>query len=396
MGAARGRGPAKGGSRARFGMIRALPSGRFQASYVGPDQRRHNAPTTFVTKGDAGKWLSLVEADIITSRWRPPEAAKPTTETFGAFAARWLAGAELKPRTRDEYRRLLEDLAETFGDMALTGVTAASVADWHAGLPQGRRTGNAARYRLLHRIMQAAVVDTGVHGVTANPCNQPRWGKGPADRPIRPATVAQVETIAANMPPGLACAVHLAAWCGLRLGELAELRRGDVDLGAGLIRVERSVQWVAGEKGPNGHRTYHPVIGPPKSDAGVRTVTIPPHVRPLIAAHLAEHVDPDTDALIFCAPEGGQLRSAAVFRPYSKARAAAGRPDLRWHDLRHTGATFYTEAGATLKESMAYLGHSSARMALHYQHVADERPAELAERLSRMAGWVSPTGESEE
>ena len=82
-----------------------------------------------------------------------------------------------------------------------------------------------------------------------------------------------------------------------------------------------------------------------------------------------------------------------VYRP---ARAAAGRPDLRWHDLRHTGATLAAQAGATTRELMDRLGHSTSTMAMRYQHVADDRPAEIARRLSMLAdqGTGSTSGDN--
>lgn len=375
-------------TRRRFGKIRKLPSGRWQASYIGPDQIRHVAPTTFVAKTDAGKYLALVEAQVITGKWAPPQTAAPTRETFTDYAGRWLAHADLKPRTRDEYRRLLDDLAPTFGKTPLVAITPAQIEAWHAGLPEARQTGNAHRYRMLHRVLQAAV-DDDTMPVKVNPAQHPKWGKAPAERPIRPATPAELDTIAARMPASLECAVHVAAWCGVRLGELAELRRKDLDLAAGTIRITRSVQWIKTDADDGGN-TYRPVVGPPKSDAGVRTVTVPPHVLAKLAAHVAEHAERGRDGLVFTAPAGGPLRSGSLNRYFGPARKAAGRPDLRWHDLRHTGATFYAQAGATLRESMAFLGHSTVAMAVHYQHVADDRPAALAAKLSAMAGWEAP------
>ena len=77
-----------------------------------------------------------------------------------------------------------------------------------------------------------------------------------------------------------------------------------------------------------------------------------------------------------------------VFYP---AREAAGRPDLRFHDLRHTGATLAAATGATLAELMARLGHSRPGAAMRYQHAAAERDKIIAEALSKLAnGTVTP------
>jgi len=66
-------------------------------------------------------------------------------------------------------------------------------------------------------------------------------------------------------------------------------------------------------------------------------------------------------------------------------RTAAGRPDLRFHDLRHTSAVFAAQTGATLAELMARLGHSTSVAAMRYQHAAAGRDSEIAAALSRMA-----------
>jgi integrase len=88
------------------------------------------------------------------------------------------------------------------------------------------------------------------------------------------------------------------------------------------------------------------------------------------------------DGLLFPAANGGHLLS--IFGPWDKARKAAGRPDLRFHDLRHTGAVLAAQTGATLAELMSRLGHSTPAMAMRYQHVAQDRDTEIARLLSEM------------
>ncbi|WP_207915450.1 hypothetical protein [Micromonospora sp. 15K316] len=60
----------------RFGNVRKLPSGRYQARYPGPDGRMRNAPETFARKSDADRYLTLVEAQIARREWIDPERAK--------------------------------------------------------------------------------------------------------------------------------------------------------------------------------------------------------------------------------------------------------------------------------------------------------------------------------
>jgi integrase len=93
--------------------------------------------------------------------------------------------------------------------------------------------------------------------------------------------------------------------------------------------VTRGVTWIDGK----------PTIGAPKSDAGIRDVAIPPHLVPTVRQHLQDHVGWGKDALLFSTANGEQIGRGGAFRKYrERARKAAGRDDLRFHDLRHTGA----------------------------------------------------------
>lgn len=133
------------------------------------------------------------------------------------------------------------------------------------------------------------------------------------------------------MPEQYQAMVLLAAWCALRFGELTELRRKDITLAGdvyGTVHVQRAVVRVDG-----GFQ-----VTTPKSDAGQRDVEIPPHLIPAIHDHLDRFVGKGKDALLFPAAHGEHLAPASLYRKFYKARAAANRDDLPWHDLRHSGA----------------------------------------------------------
>lgn len=127
------------------------------------------------------------------------------------------------------------------------------------------------------------------------------------------------------------------------------------------------------------------IVGDPKTDAGARDVTIPPHLLPAVTAHLDAHAAPGPDGLLFPSVGGAHLSHGVFYKHFKIARAEAGRPDLRLHDLRHTGAVMAAQAGATTRELMDRLGHTTAAVSIRYQHVADGRQAEIARRLSAMA-----------
>ena len=147
------------GRRPGFGSIERLASGRFRARYPGPDGRRYTAPTTFVTKSEARGWLSLQHAEITRKAWAPPQTV-PTVVTFGGYAEQWLAQRDLKPRTREHYRKLLDQhLLAAFGPAALTSITPESVRSWHAGIGTKTPTLRAHCYGLLRTILATAVSD---------------------------------------------------------------------------------------------------------------------------------------------------------------------------------------------------------------------------------------------
>lgn len=372
------------GTRRKFGNVRKLPSGRYQASYTGPDKKRHNAPVTFQTKGDADTWLAMESAAITEHRWRPAPPPGPSPMTLDDYSARWLTERELKPRTRDQYRHLLDaKILPELGPRPIGELTAAEVKTWHMALDPAKKTTRAHAYALLRTILNTAVTD---ELIPANPCRIVGGSVTKRAKVIQPATLDELTALVANIPERYQALVMLAAWCALRFGELTELRRKDLNLTGGVVHVRRGVTWSTGDSKADPPVPSKPIIGLPKSDAGIRDVTIPPHLVPMLRNHIRDHAAPGPDGLIFPNTDGNHLHHGSLYKVFKPARKAAGREDLRFHDLRHTGAVLAAQSGATIAELMERLGHSTPGMALRYQHVATGRSAELARRLSKMAG----------
>ncbi len=224
----------------------------------------------------------------------------------------------------------------------------------------------------MKAILNTAVAD---EELIANPCRIRSASSAPRARDIRPATIEELRIIVDALPENRRPIALLCSWCAMRIGEVLELRRKDLDLKRGVVRVERAVARVAGRA----------VVGAPKSAAGRRVVTIPPHVVPALQSHLDSYVARGPNALLFPARDGHSHLQPTVFNDaFRRARRAAGRDDLRVHDLRHTGATLAAMTGATLAELQQRLGHSTAVAALRYQHAAQGRDAAVAEALSRL------------
>ena len=164
------------------------------------------------------------------------------------------------------------------------------------------------------------------------------------------------------------------------------LTRRSLDLHDGTITVVAQLQ----ELSKGGH-----FQGLPKSDAGRRTVALPDVLLPALASHLDTWVDPKPDALIFGGVNGKPLRRATFYKAWHKAVTEVDLPDFRFHDLRHTGNTLSAATGASTKELMARMGHSSARAALIYQHATKQRDAAIARGLSDTIIRLIPSFTSE-
>jgi integrase len=345
------------------GSVRQLPSGRWQARYRDDEGKLTPAPVTFDTKLDASAWLDGAGPREVEEQRADPALTE--------WAQQWLTQREIKPRTEQSYRWLLRDhILPPLGDVRLSKITPARISDWHAGLDATKATTRARAYTLLSAMLRTAV-DREL--IDRNPCKVRRGSVVKRTHRPKVLTGSELSALVEAMPERYRAMTLLAAWCGLRFGELTELRRADVE--GGRVHVTRAVVRVDGEV----------IVGEPKSEAGRRTVAVPPHVWPAVVAHLDTHVGPEPDALLFPARHGGWLAPASLYRVFYPARKAAGRPDLRWHDLRHHGATLAAQAGATLADLMARLGHSTPQAAMIYQHAAEERDAALAARMAVLA-----------
>ena len=361
-----------------FGSVDRLATG-YRARYYGPDGRRYKAPTLFSTKQDARGWLALRQAEIIKREWMPAGAQKPKPKrlTLAGYAEQWIAHRDLKDRTREHYRKLLDQhILPALGALPLASITADDIRAWHAKTAKGTPTLRAHCYGLLRTILGTAVTDG---KIPANPAVIRGAGSARRAITIRPASLPELEKITTAMPEQYQGMILLASWCALRLGELTELRAKDIDLDDGVIRVRRAVVRTAG-----GFQ-----VTTPKSEAGVRDVNVPPHLISALRDHMAKRVAPGGDSLLFPAAHGGHLAPGTLYRQFYKARDVAGRPDLRFHDLRHSGATLAALSGATLSELMSRLGHSTPAAALRYQHTARGRDKQIAAALSALAEGAS-------
>lgn len=359
------------------GGVDRLPSGRYRVRIITPDGRRVSVGT-HTTKRAAEAAYARSLTDQTDGTWTEPV---PTDITLAEYAPKWLdarltsRGEPLRPRVRDLYHGQLErHILPTLGGIACDRLTTATVRAWAARMrgPGGPGASTAAKcYRLLRSITTTAVED-GL--ATVNPCTIKGAGVEPSDeRPI--PTVAQVHALAQAIEPRFRCLVLVAAFVGLRKGELLGLRRCDVDLDAREVTVVQQRQLDR----HGGH-----LVGPPKSDAGRRTVTVPAVVIDDLRQHLTTYAQPDPEGYVFTGHKGGPLAPHVLQDAWADARSEVGVEHLHLHDLRHLSGTLAANTGAGTKELMYRLGHVSPQASLRYQHATRERDVAIADAIDAL------------
>ncbi|MCH8564733.1 site-specific integrase [Nesterenkonia sp. LB17] len=408
-----------------FGTVRKLPSGKFQATYIGPDHQRHKAHTTFDTKGAATSYLGRVKADIDREAWvSPEEKAQREAETqrladekaqleaealerdmtLTAFTQLWLTakasgktvsgrGArEVKTSTISTYRSRLEhDVLPVLGDLRMSELNDKNVGKLLDDLalqpskvnPQGRGNGVALP---VGRTLKALLSDAEREGYIAS---LPHMYL-PANKPVRArredsdvATQEQVKALHEAMPEQWRIAVLLAAYCQTRLGETLGLQRRDFehldDSTRALVKVRRQLNTKTGKLTDDGDV---------KSTSGERNLFIPSGILPTLRDHMDSHVEEHPNALILRSltpskRSKGEIASSSVFdRTWREVRDSLNMEGFRFHDLRHTGLTLYAQQGATLKELMYRGGHSDHKVVMRYQHSTQDRQLKLVQLMS--------------
>lgn len=355
------------GHKRRFGAVRRLPSGRFQARYPGPDGLMRTASYTFERKKDAEQWLTRTEAEILAGDWTDPTAGKVQ---FGEYAQAWLQERTLKVKTHQLYEGLLRlHINPTFGSMSVSEIQPHHVRRWHTELLGSVGASTVAKaYRLLRTVLNTAA-DDGL--IRRNPCRVRGAGvERPDERPV--LSVEQVLLLAGKIAPRYRALILLATFASLRWGELIALRRRNIDLRGRTVRVNESVSELK-----DGSR----VVDAPKSDAGKRTVAIPEAIVPDLRWHLQRFAEPGSSGLVFVGEKGAPLRRSNFSRPWARALKAAGLPAVHLHDLRHTGNTLAAASGASLRELMSRMGHGSSQAAMVYLHATSDRDRMIADAL---------------
>ncbi len=356
---------------------------RYEARLRGPDGTERSR--TFRTKKEAERFERAHHASIDSGLWIDPRAGRVSLETW---ATEWQRSVvHLRPKSRKAYDvNLRLHILPVLGHHELSKLTPSMLRAWLSDLNGKNGRGGkplapgtvAQAYRALNRVLSAAVADDVIGRNPLRGVKPPRV----ESEPMRFLTHEEVAFLADVIDGRYRSLVYMAAYTGLRAGELIGLRRANVDLLRRTITVIEQVQYIDGQY----------LVSTPKSAAGRRSVSMPKLVADELDEHLRVNADLSGAGLVFTAPAGGYVHiNNFRKRVWLPAVHRAGLEPLRFHDLRHTCASLAIAAGADIKVLQRMMGHASAALTLdRYGHLMPGQAESVADRLDQMARAAGP------
>ncbi|MEV4633316.1 tyrosine-type recombinase/integrase [Rhodococcus coprophilus] len=406
--------------------IREQTTGRFQARWYDDGGKRRSK--TFGTRTEAKRFLENIKADRNRGDYIDPSDAR---RTFREVAELWLGSRNLRPKTEQSYRTILEQrIYPTFADRAVGSITTMDLVAWITDLSlHGKRVGHNnkpakaespraerdARYReragrtsmgkplapgtvhnaarVMRQVLDAAVRARYLRGNPAHGLTRDDLPKAHRDTASTPyLSAGQVERLAVAMEETSGDAaygllVRFAAQTGMRAGECCGLRWENVDLLRGRITVAESISTVK-----NGDWT----VVPPKNGK-TRVVPIPPPLRDVLADLAAERAEAEAfapEAYVWPGPDGATTPLSwgrdFYLKWWKAAVAKAALPSaLRFHDMRHTTAALLIAANVPAKAIQVHLGHSSFKITMDtYGHLYEDASDHVANAMN--AAFAAP------
>jgi len=369
-------------ARSSWGTIRKLPSKRFQASYLGPDHKRHTAPTTFTTKTQARLWLDEQRLAIEKGTWKQIQVAQSAPETLKSYAESHIRlqtnsrGQNIRKNTKDTYTRLLALHLTEFHDLPLDKISKRQVDEWwHKKVKLGIFTTASKAYKLLHSVLKRAVAD-GL--IDENPCQIRGAQSLTTGKKKQIPTPQEVGQLINNIDPKYQLVLILMSYGGLRFSEATALTVKDLKIVGKDPNKHIEVQINKAVTESNGVFT----VAEPKSKASKRTIALPEQFTPLLAKLLLARKLSSESQLLVEAPKGGYLRNSVFRKALASAckRTGLSRIRISAHCFRHFAATTYLEAGASIADLQSWLGDSTQSAALGYVHATKDK-AQLANSM---------------
>lgn len=355
-----------------MGSVRRAPrnSARWEARYR--DLAGRQRTKTFPSRADAKAWLSASETDMLRGSWIDPRNSAARIELV---AQHWMkTGRSKRPGSIARDTSILENhILPVLGPSRVGSIRRTEVQrlvdDWSS------RFSPATTLRIYACLRSLFSYAENCELIARSPCRNIRL---PQAHP-REAQILDDQALArlADALGSSAPMLYLAV-LGLRWGEVAGLRVGDLDFLRGTITVTRQRT-----RGAKGRMVEHQ----PKTRAGHRTLSVPESIMSMLAEHLTQRgmSGDDPEALVFVSPDGEPLHySNWRRRVWLPARDRVGLGDLTFHDLKHTAATLLVEEGVNVKTAQVRLGHANPQTTLRiYAQVTEEADRAAAKKIGQ-------------
>jgi integrase len=325
--------------------------------------------------------------------------ALPGKITVAEYLHRWLQDYA-RPNTAPKTYRCYEDiirrhLIPILGTMPLTRLRPQHIQAYYSQALQtgrlDRQGGLSARsvlrhHQVLHTALRHAVKWQLLARNPADAVEPPRPGRHEL-RPVGPEEVRRLLSAADAKPHSTL--VHLAIMTGLRQGELLGLRWQDVDLGASVLHVQQTAQWLPRQGF---------IFRQPKTAKSRRAVALSPETVRRLRQHRQRQLEErlslgpayQDHGLVFATPLGMPIDPSNLRRAWGRIVKAAGLGHLRFHDLRHAHATLMLQQGVHPKVVSERLGHSGVGITLDiYSHVLPGLQAAAAAQLDSLVNGTT-------
>lgn len=358
--------------------------------------RRQHRVTTFRSEAEATRALEAVRLRLSAGRYQ-----REAVPTLAVYLEGWLDGANerLRPVTVDKYRSMLQAYvcSRDVGATRLDKLDAAQFDALYRGLLNSGRKGRRSptTVRQLHAVLRKALGDAVRRDlIWENPVARssvPAKARTPEQRFWSAPELALFLDVTAG--DTLHALFWVAAYTGLRRGELAALRWDDIDLVAGALRVRSSLTPLRRRDGSGGAWF---VLSDPKTRQGRRSVSLDSGTLDVLTRHQRDQqswreavgVGYASGGWVFANEHGDPYRPDSISRAFTRAVARAQRahqlPDLHFHGLRHTHATVLLAAGVDPKVVSERLGHSTVAFTLDtYVHTLPSQQRDAIERFAR-------------
>lgn len=345
---------------ARFGTVRTLPSGKFQARYIHPATGQQTTAGTHISAEVAWAKLAEIQATIRHGVYWDDTKSRTLFSDFMTTFMEQRRTEVTDGEFRSNVSALRHHLTPAFGHLRMDQLTVQVIDQWYASQPPRRI--RQTSYTFLRRAMRVAVR---WEYLKASPCQvELRRQDRQAKRPT--FTVEHFHAVLEHADERYRPALLVLLSSHARLGELIALDWSDYDRRTGIVTIDKQVD--------------HYGVTRATKTLDTRRIRL---LEPGIEA-LASMVPGIGNTPLFTGKDGHRLYRGVLRRVWARARADAGRPEFHLHDVRGVGLSLLSEAGVPLRDVMARGGHRSLEAVQVYQHTTSERDVAAADTTSAL------------